>query len=72
MRDEEHSDMASHHLGAGRAEDLTSMGREPGRHDLERTHAGRPSGTSTLRDSTGINPERRKPIDPQMPTLIPA
>jgi hypothetical protein len=37
--------------------------RQPGHH---------PDGTSDARRSTGVNPERRDPIDPRMPNLSPA
>ena len=33
--------------------------------------AGRPTGKATARRSTGINPEARMPIDPDMPPLTP-
>jgi hypothetical protein len=34
--------------------------------------AGRPTAKVTSRRSTGINPEQRNPIDPDMPHLTPA
>ena len=40
-----------------------SYAREPGH---------RPDGRSTARRSTGINPEARNPILPEMPNLSPA
>ena len=55
-----------------------NQGNEPGGTDadpgLEETGevgAGRPSMTSTARKSTGINPEKRNPIDPNSPNLPP-
>ena len=33
--------------------------------------AGRENGTRTARDSTGINPKDRDPIDPAMPHMPP-
>jgi hypothetical protein len=49
-----------------------SDGTEPGRHEKGETGADRPAGGSTARDSTGINPEDRNPIDPDSPNLPPA
>lgn len=41
---------------------------EPGREDAApQGPTGRPSGTSTARDSTGIDPQ--EPIDPRSPNL---
>ncbi len=43
--------------------------------ELERAgkdEAGRPTGTSTARDSTSVNVEEREPIDPEMPNMPPA
>ncbi len=42
-------------------------GKEAGRIDTGTTGADRPAGTSTARDSTGVNPSG--PIDPNSPTL---
>jgi len=33
--------------------------------------AGRPTGKASVNRSTGINPEKRQPIDPSMPNLTP-
>ncbi len=46
--------------------------KEPGRHDGGHTGAGRPSGTSTARDSTAVNPDAADPVDPKSPKLPPA
>lgn len=46
-------------------------GQESGRQDTGMTDKGRPTGESTARDATGINPEAEEPIDPASPTLIP-
>ena len=58
---EEHdskSSMPSHEPGTRQGQDIKGEdGKEPGRHDGEATHADRPSGGSTARDSTGINPD---------------
>jgi hypothetical protein len=48
------------------------QGREKGRIREGTTGANRPVGRSTPRDVTGINPEDRKPVDPESPFLIPA
>jgi hypothetical protein len=61
----------SHDIGVRKGEEMKSRGKEPGRFDKGTTHARRPSGGSTARDSTGINPKDRNPIDPDMPNLPP-
>ncbi len=44
---------------------------EPGRHDTgEQGQTGRPTGESTMRDSTSVDPQ--EPIDEESPTLPPA
>lgn len=66
-------DSPSHDTGTGKGEEKSSYeGKEAGRDDAGTTHADRPSGTSTARDSTSINPENRDPIDPNSPKLPPA
>ncbi len=45
-------------------------GKEPGRHDIGTTGAGRPTGKSTPRDASGI--VSKGAIDPQSPYLPPA
>ena len=66
-------DAPSHDTGTGKGEEKGSMeGKEAGRHDQGETHANRPAGGSTQRDSTSINPEDRDPIDPNSPNLPPA
>ena len=52
----------SHTPGTARGE------RRSGRH-IGRSAA---RGSRGLRDATGINPEKRQPIDPSMPILPPA
>ncbi len=67
------SDMASHDLGSGKGEEKSSTeGKEAGRHDTGTTGADRPTGTSTARDSTSINPDEAGPIDEDMPNMPPA
>ncbi len=67
------SESPSHDWGTGKGEEKSSTeGKESGRHDLGETHAERPAGTSTARDSTSINPENMDPIDPNSPNMPPA
>jgi hypothetical protein len=46
--------------------------QDPGLEQTGEVGAGRPSMRSTARKSTGINPEKRNPIDPNSPNLPPA
>jgi hypothetical protein len=63
-------DAPAHGMGTGKGEEKSSMeGKEDGRHDTGTTHADRPAGVSTARDSTGINPEEKDPIDPNSPHM---
>jgi len=65
-------DAPAHDAGTRKGEEMHGGGHEAGRHDKGTTHAGRPAGGSTARDSTGINPDKRNPIDPSMPNMPPA
>ncbi|MDT5122177.1 MAG: hypothetical protein QOC96_1659 [Acidobacteriota bacterium] len=66
-------DSPSHDAGTGKGEEKSSTeGKEAGRHDHDDTHADRPAGGSTMRDSTSINPDDRDPKDPNSPTFPPA
>ena len=48
----------SHSTGVRRGEDIKDEdGKEPGREETGTTHADRPAGTSSARDSTMINPD---------------
>lgn len=48
----------THTTGTRKGEDVKERdGQEPGREDTGTTGADRPAGTSTARDSTGINPD---------------
>ena len=48
----------THTTGTRQGEDIRDRdGEEAGRDDAGTTGAGRPAGTSTARDSTGINPD---------------
>jgi hypothetical protein len=67
------SDTSAHDPGTGKGEEKTAAeGREAGRYDTGEEGADRPTGTSTARDSTGINPQDREPIDEDMPNMPPA
>lgn len=55
-------DSPAHTPGVHRGEDWIKHDREPGRE----------GETPTMRSSTGINADNRKPIDPRMPNLPPA
>ena len=48
----------AHSTGVRRGEDIKDEdGKEPGREEKGTTHADRPAGTSSARDSTVINPD---------------
>ena len=67
------SDLPAHDIGTGKGEEMSSaQGKEAGRHDTGASGAGRPTGTSTARDSTSVNAEEMEPIDPDMPNMPPA
>ena len=60
----------SHDWGTGKGEEKTSTeGKEAGRYEEGKTHADRPAGGSTQRDSTSINPDDRDPKDPDSPNF---
>jgi hypothetical protein len=66
-------DSPAHDWGTGKGEEKSSMeGKEAGRQDEGETHADRPAGGSTARDSTTINPDSENPIDPNSPKMPPA
>ncbi len=52
----------AHTPGTHRGEDWLKHDKEPGREN----------GTVNARSSTGINADKREPIDPRMPHLPPA
>lgn len=63
----------THDTGTGKGEEQSSSdGKEAGRHDSGASHADRPAGGSTARDSTGINADEKEPIDPNMPSMPPS
>ena len=48
----------THSSGTRKGEEIKDEeGKESGRHDANTAHANRPSGGSTARDSTTINPD---------------
>lgn len=52
-------DQPAHTPGTRKGEEITQHeGREPGREDKGTSHAGRPAGHRTPRDSTGINADK--------------
>ena len=60
----------AHAPGTRKGEEIIRQdGREPGREDKGESHAGRPAGERTARDSTGINPDdvESKSGGPKMP-----
>ena len=71
--DKEHdskSKSPAHDWGTGKGEEKsTTEGKESGRHETGTTHAERPAGGSTARDSTSINPDAENPIDPDSPKM---
>ena len=52
------ADSPAHSPGTGKGEEITkNEGKESGREEAGSSHANRPAGKRTARDSTGINPE---------------
>lgn len=73
MADEKGATAPTHHEGARKGEEIIQdEGLEEGRHHSDSTGADRPSGGSTSRDSTRINPENEQPIHEDSPNLPPA
>ncbi len=67
------TDSPAHDLGVGKGEEASNaQGKEAGRQDTGKDEAGRPTGTSTARDSSTVNVEGKEPIDPDMPNMPPA
>jgi hypothetical protein len=69
---ESSSDTPAHTTGARKGEEHSLWDSEPGREERGKSHANRPHGIRTARDSTGINADDRNPIDPRMPHMPPA
>ena len=59
----------THQPGTGKGEEkLKDEGKNAGRQDAGTTgDANRPAGTSTPKDSTGVNP--KDPVDPESPHI---
>jgi hypothetical protein len=73
MGEQKGTSKATHHPGARKGEEIIQdEGKESGRRDKGETGAGRPTGGSTARDSTRVNPENENPIDPESPNMPPA
>lgn len=71
MSDQPKASAPAHHPGARKGEEIKEdEGQEPGRQETNSTGAERPSGTSTARDATRVDPQ--DPIDPDSPKLPPA
>ena len=65
-------DAAAHTPGVGQGNKPRGTASDPGLYETGETGAGRPTMKSTARKSTGINPEKRNPIDPNSPNLPPS
>lgn len=65
--DDSQQESPSHDVGTRKGEEIADR-NEPGRHETGTTHTGRPTGKSTARDATGINPQ--DPIDDDSPELL--
>jgi hypothetical protein len=62
----------AHHPRTRKGEEhAMKEGQEPGRHETGTRGADRPTGRSTARHYTGINPKDREPIDQESPTIPP-
>ena len=64
------SDEPAHTPGTRKGEDITAHdGKEAGRESKGSSHADRPAGGRTARDSTGINPDDVESVTggPKMP-----
>ena len=71
--DNKGTDTMAHEPGANKGEEAVSdQGKESGRHETGTDASGRPTGTRTARDSTGINADAEEPIDEKMPHMPPA
>jgi hypothetical protein len=64
-------DSPAHVPGVRQGNELGGVDQDPGLQVEGEIGANRPSATSTARKSTGINPEKRNPIDPNSPNLPP-
>ena len=64
-------DAPAHTPGVNQGNKPGGTDADPGLVETGEIGAGRPSMTSTARKSTGINPKKRNPIDPNSPNLPP-
>jgi hypothetical protein len=71
MDDKDNATGPAHQGGTGKGEERSNLGGEPGRHDTGKTGADRPTGKSTARSSTSINPDAENPTDPSSPNMPP-
>jgi hypothetical protein len=63
-----HQPKPTHQAGTGKGEEkVKASGKEAGRHDTGTKGAKRPTGKSTGRASTGVNP--KKPIQAESPDV---
>jgi hypothetical protein len=66
-------DAPSHSAGTSKGEEqIKNQGKEPGRIDTGTDDEGRPTATTTARNSSSVNADEREPIDPEMPDMPPA
>ncbi len=73
QQEDKDNDMTSHDAGTRKGEEMIENdGKEAGRYDTGESGADRPTGTSTARDSTGVNAEAENPSDPSSPNMPPA
>ena len=64
-------DAPAHTPGVNSGNEPGGIEGDPGLYYTGENKAGRPTAKATMRRATGINPERRNPIDPNSPTLTP-
>ena len=64
-------DKPAHTKGVNAGNEPGGVEADPGLYFTGERGAGRPSVKATMRKSTGINPEKRDPIDQNMPNLPP-
>jgi hypothetical protein len=65
-------DAPAHIPGISQGNEPGGIEDDPGLYPAGEYGAGRRGAKSTARKSTGINPEKRNPIDPNSPNLPPA
>jgi len=64
-------DAPAHTPGVSQGNEPGGIEEDPGLYLAGEYGAGRPGAKSTARKSTGINAEKRNPIDPNSPNLPP-